>query len=216
MDIKHALALNPLQPAYAAPRPLARRNTLPLSFVEIAGGLREIGHDGEEFAFDNEGPRHKVYLEPFRLATRLVTCGEYQAFIADGGYRRAEFWLSEGWATVQREGWTAPLYWRAEEGGAWTIFTLAGRRALDAAEPVCHVSHYEADAYARWRGRRLPTEAEWEVAAATHGRGAGGQSDDERPLSSARRRLGRAGADDRRLLGMDPEPLYRVSGLSAR
>jgi ergothioneine biosynthesis protein EgtB len=163
MDIKHALALNPLLPAYAAPRAAQRRNTLPMSFVEIGGGLREVGHDGEDFAFDNEGPRHKVYVEPFRLGSRLVTCGEYRAFIADGGYRRAEFWLSEGWATVQREGWIAPLYWH--DGG---IFTLSGSRAIDEAEPVVHVSHFEADAYARWAGKRLPTEAEWEVAALEH------------------------------------------------
>ena len=118
------------------------------------------------FAFDNEGPRHKVWLEPFRLASRLVTCGEYLAFIADGGYRRAELWLSDGWATVQQQGWTAPLYWRQD--GGWTVFTLAGRRPLDPAEPVVHVSFYEADAFARWSGKRLPHEAEWEVAAIEH------------------------------------------------
>jgi ergothioneine biosynthesis protein EgtB len=174
MDIKHALALNPLQPAYAPPRPSERRNAPPMGFVELPGGLREIGHDGTGFAFDNEGPRHKIHLEPYRLGARLVTCGEYLDFIADGGYRRPELWLSDGWATVLREGWTAPLYWREDEGGAWSVFTLAGRRALDAAEPVCHVSHYEADAYARWSGRRLPTEAEWEVAAATHVAAPGG------------------------------------------
>jgi ergothioneine biosynthesis protein EgtB len=167
MDIKHALSLNPLLPAYAAPRPLARRHALPLRFVAVEGGLAQIGHDGDGFAFDNEGPRHTVYLAPFRLASRLVTCGEYLAFIADGGYRRPELWLSEGWATVLREAWTAPLYWR-EEDGAWSVFTLAGCRALDEAEPVVHVSHFEADAFARWSGKRLPTEAEWEVAAATH------------------------------------------------
>jgi ergothioneine biosynthesis protein EgtB len=168
MDIKHALALNPLQPCYAPPGPVARRNAPPMGFIDCPGGLTEIGHDGAGFAFDNEGPRHKVYLEPYRLAGRLVTCGEYLDFIADGGYRRAEFWLSDGWATVQREAWNAPLYWRAEEDGTWSVFTLSGRRALDAAEPVCHVSHYEADAYARWKGCRLPTEAEWEAAAETH------------------------------------------------
>ncbi|HUB96702.1 MAG TPA: ergothioneine biosynthesis protein EgtB [Stellaceae bacterium] len=165
MDIKHGLSLNPLQPAYGAPGAALRRNAPPLRFVDFPGGLREIGHAGTGFAFDNEGPRHKVWLEPFRLASRLVTCGEYLDFIAEGGYRRPEFWLSEGWATVQREGWTAPLYWRAEDDGAWSVFTLSGRRAVDAAEPVCHVSHFEADAYARWSGRRLPTEAEWEAAA---------------------------------------------------
>ena len=165
MDAKHALALNPLEPAYLPPRPAARRTAPPLEFIDFPGGLREIGHGGEGFAFDNEGPRHKVWLEPFRLASRLVTCGEYLAFIADHGYARPELWLSEGWMTVQREGWTAPLYWRTSDAG-WRIFTLHGARALDDAEPVCHLSYYEADAYARWVGKRLPTEAEWETAAA--------------------------------------------------
>ena len=168
MDIKHALSLNPLLPAYAPARPHELRYAAPLGFIEFAGGLFDIGHDGPDFTFDNEGPRHKVWLEPFRLGSRLVTCGEYLAFIADGGYRRAELWLSEGWATVQREGWSAPLYWLNDDGG-WSVFTLSGRRALDAAEPVCHVSHYEADAYARWAGKRLPSEAEWEVAAIESG-----------------------------------------------
>jgi len=167
MDIKHVLSLNPLQPAYAAPAaPQAGRNAPP-DWVRFAGGLRQIGHDGDGFAFDNEKPRHKVWLEPFRLASRLVTCGEYLAFIDDQGYRRPEFWLSDGWALVQQEGWSAPLYWRpeGESDAGWTVFTLAGRRPVDPAEPVCHVSFYEADAFARWSGKRLPTEAEWEVAA---------------------------------------------------
>jgi len=163
MDIKHVLSLNPLQPAYRAARPPDVTAPAPLAWLDIAGGLRQIGHDAAEFAFDNEGPRHKVWLEPFRLATRLATCGEYLAFIADGGYRRAELWLSDGWATVQQQGWTAPLYWRQD--GGWTLFTLAGRRPLDPAEPVVHVSFFEADAFARWSGKRLPREAEWEVAA---------------------------------------------------
>ena len=130
MDIKHALSMNPLQPAYAAPRPLERRAAPPLSFVELQGGLAEIGHAGADFAFDNEGPRHKVFVAPFRLASRLVTCAEYLAFIADGGYQRAESWLSEGWATLQREAWTAPLYWQREDE-AWSLFTLQGQRRLD-------------------------------------------------------------------------------------
>lgn len=164
MDIKHVLSLNPLQPAYrAAPAP-APGCAPPLAWLAFAGGLRQIGHDGAGFAFDNETPRHKAWLEPFRLAARLVTAGEYAAFIAAEGYRRPEFWLSEGWALVQQQGWTAPLYWRREDG-AWTVFTLAGRRPVDPAEPVVHVSFYEADAFARWSGKRLPTEAEWEVAA---------------------------------------------------
>jgi ergothioneine biosynthesis protein EgtB len=164
MDIKHALSLNPLLPAYLTPGPSERRTAPPLSWIELAGGLHEIGHDGAGFAFDNEGPRHRVWLEPFRLASRLVTNGEYLAFIADAGYRRAELWLSEGWATVCQESWHAPLYWSGA-GDDWSIFTLAGARRLDPAEPVSHVSHYEADAFARWAGKRLPGEAEWEVAA---------------------------------------------------
>jgi ergothioneine biosynthesis protein EgtB len=173
MDIKHVLSLNPLDPAYMPARPSAREEAPPLGWVELPGGLREIGHDGAGFAFDNEGPRHKVWLEPFRLASRLVTCGEYAAFVGDDGYRRPELWLSEGWAAVQAQGWSAPLYWRSDEG-RWTLFTLAGRRPLDPAEPVVHVSFYEADAYARWAGKRLPSEAEWETAAAERGVRLGG------------------------------------------
>ena len=170
MDIKHVLSLNPLDPVYAPAPAAAKRNAVAaLDFVAFDGGLREIGHAGPNtkergFAFDNEGPRHKIWLEPFRLAARLATCGEYQAFIADGGYSRAEFWLSDGWATVKSEGWEAPLYWR-RDGGEWSIFTLGGRRAIEDDEPVVHISYYEADAFARWSGKRLPTEAEWEVAA---------------------------------------------------
>src|ERR1051326_4362691 len=132
------------------------------AMVGIAGrnsGCRRAG-----LAFDNEGPRHKVWLEPFRLASHPVSCGEYLDFIGDGGYRRPEFWLSEGWACVQQQGWEAPLYWRCD-AGEWRIFTLSGERPVDPAEPVCHVSFYEADAFARWAGKRLPTEAEWEIAA---------------------------------------------------
>jgi ergothioneine biosynthesis protein EgtB len=165
MDIKHVFSLNPLLPAYQAPRPHVVAPERPVAaWAEFAGGLEEIGHAGAGFAFDNEGPRHKVWIEPFRLATHPVCCGEYLDFIADGGYRRPEFWLSEGWTAVQQQGWQAPLYWRSEDDG-WRIFTLSGERPVDPAEPVCHVSLYEADAFARWAGKRLPTEAEWEIAA---------------------------------------------------
>jgi len=166
MDIKHVLALNPLDPVYGAVAPASHAAAPRLDYVSVAGGLCEIGNRGLGFAFDNEGPRHKVWLEPYRIGTRLATCGEYRAFIEAGGYQQAELWLSEGWATVQREGWTAPLYWRHDDS-SWSIFTLAGRRALNPDEPVCHVSYYEADAFARWCGKRLPTEAEWEVAASS-------------------------------------------------
>jgi ergothioneine biosynthesis protein EgtB len=166
MDIKHVFSVNPLLPAYRAPLPEPRRalSAAP-DWAEFVGGLVEIGHEGAGFAFDNEGPRHKVWLDPFALAPRPVSCSQYLEFIEDGGYRRPEFWLSDGWTTVLREGWTAPLYWSHDSDG-WAVFTLSGCRALDPAEPVCHVSFYEADAFARWSGKRLPTEAEWEVAAA--------------------------------------------------
>jgi ergothioneine biosynthesis protein EgtB len=134
-------------------------------WLDFDGGLVEIGHEGPGFAFDNEGPRHKLWLEPYRLASRLSTCGDYLAFIEDGGYRRPELWLSDGWASVQAQGWEAPLYWRQDEGGGWSIFTLAGLKRIDPDEPVVHVSYYEADAFARWSGVRLPTEGEWESAA---------------------------------------------------
>jgi ergothioneine biosynthesis protein EgtB len=165
MDIKHVFSINPLLPAYQPPRRRASANMTPLEWVGFPGGLEEIGHAGPGFAFDNEMPRHRVWLDPFRLATRPVTCGEFAEFIAAGGYREPEFWLSEGWAIVQQHGWEAPLYWRAAEDG-WRVFTLSGEKCLDPAEPVVHVSFYEADAYAKWAGKRLPTEAEWEVAAA--------------------------------------------------
>lgn len=166
MDIKHVLSINPLRPAYSGDLPSGEGKAPALDWLAFAGGLVEIGHRGDGFAFDNEGPRHRVWLEPFRLASRLSTCGEYAAFIADGGYRRPEFWLSAGWAIVQERGWQAPLYWEQRDG-AWHVFTLGGLRAMNADEPVCHVSFYEAAAFAKWAGKRLPREAEWEHAAAS-------------------------------------------------
>ena len=164
MDIKHVFSLNPLLPAYQAPQLQVQATEHPLNWVEFDGGLKEIGHSASGFAFDNESPRHKIWLDPFRLASRPATCGEYLGFIEDAGYRRPEFWLSDGWATVREQCWEAPLYW-LREGGEWSVFTLSGRRRLNPAEPVCHLSFYEADAFARWAGKRLPTEAEWETAA---------------------------------------------------
>jgi len=160
MDIKHALSLNPLFPAYA-PERMPTTTGMPLGWIDFEGGLIETGHAGDGFAFDNEGPRHRSWVDPFALATRLVTCGEYQAFIDDGGYRRPEFWLSAGWDIVRQRDWQAPLYWH--ESG---IFTLGGLRPRRAEEPVCHVSFYESAAYAKWAGKRLPREEEWELAAA--------------------------------------------------
>jgi ergothioneine biosynthesis protein EgtB len=165
MDIKHLFSCNPLRPSYRSRRDETANRARPLSWREFDGGVVEIGHDGEGFAFDNESPRHHAYLEPYALADRPVTCGEWLEFIADGGYARAEFWLSEGWNTVMTERWQAPLYWSMGDDG-WEVFTLAGPRPVDPNEPVCHVSLFESDAFARWAGARLPSESEWESAAA--------------------------------------------------
>jgi ergothioneine biosynthesis protein EgtB len=184
-DIKHALSCNPLRPAYhegrdqgsgvrgeeGGERRESRDRPHPSSLVPhpwsltYPEGVRWIGHDGQGFAFDNETPRHRVFLEPFQLAAAPVTNGEFLAFIEDHGYARPELWLSDGWNAVNTRGWNAPLYWEKGDG-RWWMMTLSGMRQVDDAEPVCHVSYYEADAYARWAGARLPGEAEWEVASA--------------------------------------------------
>jgi ergothioneine biosynthesis protein EgtB len=160
MDIKHAFSRNPLYPAYAAPRPPSAAKPAPLHMIGFAGGDHAIGGDGAGFAFDNECPRHEVKLAPYALGSRLITNGEWRAFIADGGYRRPDLWLADGWACAQKEQWDAPLYWQNGKR-----FSLHGVVDMDDAAPVCHVSFYEADAYARWAGKRLPLEGEWETAA---------------------------------------------------
>lgn len=175
-DMKHAFFSNPLRPSYApAPLPGETSHSVPtFRWHRFNGGLVEIGYPLQEgdplgFCFDNETPRHKVYLEPFQIANREVTCREYLEFMSDGGYGRPEFWLSDGLATVKQAGWQAPLYWERDAADAtgWRVFTLRGCHGLSALldTPVCHVSHFEADAFARWRGCRLPTEAEWECVA---------------------------------------------------
>jgi len=168
-DILHAFFTNPLRPAYVCARPCCAdegRGRRELSHVEFSGGLFEAGMGGTGFCYDNELPRHRVWLEPYALADRLVTNQEFAEFMADGGYERPELWLSAGWDLVEQSGWKAPLYW-SKRDGEWRLFTLRGEVTLRqmAAAPVSHVSYYEADAYARWAGERLPTEFEWEAAA---------------------------------------------------
>ena len=167
-DVLSLFAAQPLRPAYLAADAGAADTASALTFTDHGGGIFEIGHAGDGFSFDNEGPWHQALLRPYRLADRLVTNGEWLAFIADGGYRMPALWLADGWATVKAQGWEAPLYWERHDG-AWLQMSLYGRRRVDAAAPVCHVSYYEADAFARWAGHRLPTEFEWERAAVAAG-----------------------------------------------
>ncbi|MBI3964358.1 MAG: ergothioneine biosynthesis protein EgtB [Chloroflexi bacterium] len=162
-DLKHVFACNPLHPVYRDRLPVDGGSAPPLEWIGFTEGIYPIGFDGGGFAFDNESPRHRAFLEAFELGSRLVTNGEYLAFVADGGYEHPELWLSEGWATVHANGWVAPFYWDQQDG-AWWQMTLSGFRPVDESEPVCHVSYFEADAYARWAGARLPSEQEWEAA----------------------------------------------------
>jgi ergothioneine biosynthesis protein EgtB len=173
-DILHAFFSNPLRPVYLRDaswlHPAATGGGNEPEWLSFAGGLSEVGHNGEEFCFDNELARHRVWLEPYRLASRPVTCGEFAEFIADRGYEKPELWLSAGWDAVKANSWRAPLYW-SQMDGSWSQFTLRGEFPLVEVKdlPVSQVSYFEADAYARWAGKRLPTEFEWEVAAATAG-----------------------------------------------
>jgi len=173
-DIKHAFSCSALLPAYAPAAAPAKAGALaPIQWIGVPGGLYEIGRaapeEGDAFVFDNETPRHEVLLRDFAIADRPVSNSEYLAFMREDGYRRPEFWLSEGWALVQAEGWQAPAYWQ-KRGPDWQVFTLHGLQPVAEAEPVCHVSYFEAAAYAAWAGRRLPTEFEWETAALKLGR----------------------------------------------
>ena len=177
-DILSLFAAQPLRPAYRTDAPDASQAAPALTFTDHDGGIHDVGHAGGGFSFDNEGPRHQALLRPYRLADRLVTNGEWLAFMGDGGYRTPSLWLADGWAIVKAQGWDAPLYWERQDGTghdgtghdrAWRQMGLYGRRPIEAAAPVCHVSYYEADAFARWAGHRLPTEFEWERAAVTTG-----------------------------------------------
>jgi len=166
MDIKHILSINPTRPSYQKNAKDSPRTSISLHDLEFPGGLAEIGHEGFSFSFDNERPRHRVWLDSYKLQNRLITNGEYLQFIHDGGYATPGLWLSDGWFAIHHNSWRAPMYWE-ELDGEWHIWTLSGWQELNPAEPVCHTSYYEADAYARWAGRRLPTEAEWERASET-------------------------------------------------
>jgi len=164
-DVKHLLSMNPLLPAYSASPPPAAASRMPMQWRTYSAGIVEIGHAGNGFCFDNETPRHRQFHEAFELASGLVSNGEYLAFIEDGGYRRPELWLSEGWDWVSNNGIEQPLYWKRSEEGGWQEFSLYGLQPLDRHGPAVHLSYFEADAYARWAGARLPSEFEWEHAA---------------------------------------------------
>lgn len=205
-DIKHVFSVNPLRPPYRERAHTPAPGPGPLRWVAFDEGLHEIGYDPERdgpFAYDNETPRHRAFVEKFALADRLVTCGEFMDFMEDGGYERAPLWLSEGFATVQERGWTEPFYWEKRDG-EWWHYTLGGLRPVDPHEPLTHVSYFEADAYARWAGFRLPTEFEWEVAAESLPRARSGGAPMEGNF-----------AEDGILHPMAPEPLSSGDGAPA-
>ncbi|MGH6878390.1 MAG: ergothioneine biosynthesis protein EgtB, partial [Rhizomicrobium sp.] len=188
-DILHAFAQNPLCPTYAPYRPCEAAQSVIPECVEFDGGCIALGHSGEGFAFDNESPRHQVLLAPYRLMNGLVTNSDWLAFMQDGGYRKPALWLADGWQCARAENWRAPLYWQ-ESDGEWLAMTLSGLKPVERDAPVCQVSYYEADAFARWAGKRLPTEAEWEHAAAQQYPETGNFRDHGylRPLAAGRRR----------------------------
>ena len=225
-DIKHALFTNPLHPVYSSGGSQAQRSSLSvpeLEFMRFSGGLTEIGVTpnparATAFAFDNETPRHTVYLQPFSVATRLVTVGEYLNFIEDNGYTRPELWLSEGWTVSRSAGWKAPLYWLPKHNSStsWQIYTLGGIRDLYdlLATPVCHLSFFEADAYARWAGCRLPTEFEWEHAAGSlHTELRGSQTAPELLVSSPSANLTASPANMLEIGALHPVPASSADGL---
>lgn len=162
-DILSLFAVEPLRPAYRQTQTLAQSSAIDLEFIPFSGGIHAIGHDGAGFSYDNEGPRHEALLYPYRLANRCVTNAEWLSFMEDGGYREPLLWLADGWATIKAQGWTSPLYWEQRDG-VWHQMTLEGLRPVDLERPVTHVSFYEANAFATWAGKRLPTEFEWEAA----------------------------------------------------
>ena len=166
-DLLHGFSQNPLEVTYHAPSPSLARAAAAPKMVPFTGGLVDIGHTGSDFSYDCEQPRHQVLLKPFLLCSQNVTCGEWLEFMEDGGYEKEVLWLADGWANAQQKKWRAPLYWRKEMDGSWSAYSLRGRQPIDPAAPVAHISFYEAGAFARWAGARLPTESEWEFASAT-------------------------------------------------